>query len=469
MRLKSVPAISETNKTADEIIDVNNLVDLDDIDDSDEFYPGLSETTGVQTLSSWTAEDFSRIYVSFRPQLERHARKFLQSQTQVDDVVQDAFLYLLVTLPQLDSELGVLRFLKWKVRLLALDVIRANGRVSLVPIEEHPNASIDDRDVSTDLEQLEDAAIVKLALSKLNEKHRSALIMNVYQDKSIQEISKAFKLSPNATSQLLFRARAAFKVALVGDVDTTGMSNAQVLSVAVRKAAEATKKNATRAVALLLVLVGAVSGYQALTGKPAPESNQAVEKPQLPVVVDPVSPNNNTPVVVDPTAEPKSEANSTGTNNAVAKKSGSSTSNALNLTAALTPEVSLARFATNLKSVDNLSYGVIDSAYPEAKVYAFESDVTFKGTFVFNAETGAKISDLRAVLYTSEGAVDVAAGLSTSNLTKLADGSTQITYLGTITELEDSRLKLRSVTVTAIVNDNFDGTKSLTRLSIAFN
>ena len=91
---------------------------------------------GAAVLKDWSAQDFANIYTRFRPHLERHARRFLRSQHQVDEVVQDAFLYLMVTLPELDSEIGVLRFLKWKVRLLCLDVIRASGRAIINNIDE---------------------------------------------------------------------------------------------------------------------------------------------------------------------------------------------------------------------------------------------------------------------------------------------------------------------------------------------
>ena len=91
-------------------------------------------------LADWSAQDFASIYTRFRPHLERHARRFLNNPSQVDEVVQDAFLYLMVSLPELDSEIGVLRFLKWKVRLLCLDVMRASGKASVASIDDLPEA-----------------------------------------------------------------------------------------------------------------------------------------------------------------------------------------------------------------------------------------------------------------------------------------------------------------------------------------
>ena len=206
-------------------------------------------------LAEWTAQDFSSIYVRFRPHLERHARRFLSNPSQVDEVVQDAFLYLMVSLPELDSEIGVLRFLKWKTRLLALDVIRASGKAYINSIDDVPEPESADPEVSSYLEQQDDAAVVKLALSKLNPRHREVLIASMYEEKSTDQIAAQVGLSENATRQLIFRARAAFKKALIGDVDTTGMSAAAILSVAARKAAAEGKKVGAAALTLIALVV----------------------------------------------------------------------------------------------------------------------------------------------------------------------------------------------------------------------
>jgi RNA polymerase sigma-70 factor (ECF subfamily) len=217
---------------------------------------------GAAVLKDWSAQDFANIYTRFRPHLERHARKFLRSQHQVDEVVQDAFLYLMVTLPELDSEIGVLRFLKWKVRLLCLDVIRASGRAIINNIDEIAEPASKDDEVGSEMEHIEDAAIVRLALSKLNPRHREVLLASMYEEKSTREIASQVGLSENATLQLIFRARAAFKKALLGaDVDTAGMSVSAILSVAARKAAEEAKKVSAQAMVLVLFMVLAVGAF----------------------------------------------------------------------------------------------------------------------------------------------------------------------------------------------------------------
>jgi len=217
---------------------------------------------GAAVLKDWSAQDFANIYTRFRPHLERHARRFLRSQHQVDEVVQDAFLYLMVTLPELDSEIGVLRFLKWKVRLLCLDVIRASGRAIINNIDEIAELASQDAEVGSEMEHIEDAAIVRLALSKLNSRHREVLLASMYEEKSTREIAAQVGLTENATLQLIFRARAAFKRALLGaDLDTTGMSVSAILSVAARKAAEEAKKVGAQAMVFVLFMLLAVGAF----------------------------------------------------------------------------------------------------------------------------------------------------------------------------------------------------------------
>jgi RNA polymerase sigma factor (sigma-70 family) len=217
---------------------------------------------GAAVLKDWSAQDFANIYTRFRPHLERHARRFLRSQHQVDEVVQDAFLYLMVTLPELDSEIGVLRFLKWKVRLLCLDVIRASGRAIINNIDEIAEPAAKDAEVGSEMEHIEDAAIVRLALSKLNPRHREVLLASMYEEKSTREIAAQVGLSENATLQLIFRARAAFKKALLGaDVDTSGMSVSAILSVAARKAAHEAKQLGAQAMVFVVFMMLAVGAF----------------------------------------------------------------------------------------------------------------------------------------------------------------------------------------------------------------
>lgn len=188
-------------------------------------------------LKDWSAQDFASIYVRFRPHLISHARKFLREESQAEEVVQDAFLYLMTALPELDSELGVLRFLKWKTRMLALDVLRARRVSREEPIAFATELESFAEPVDESLMRADDAALVNLALSKLAPRHRQVLVESVILERSIESMANDRGISQNAMRQLAYRARRSLRLALIGELEIEGKSLAEVTSLAVRRAA----------------------------------------------------------------------------------------------------------------------------------------------------------------------------------------------------------------------------------------
>ena len=316
-------------------------------------------------LKEWSAKDFASIYVRFRPHLERHAKRFLNNSSQVEEVVQDAFLYLMTTLPELDSELGVLRFLKWKTRLLAIDVIRANSKVSLAPLDEHGEFEANTPEVSQDLERADDAAIVGLALAKLQPRHREALIATLYEEKSAQVVSAQMGLSENAFRQLLFRSRSAFKKALIGEAETAGLSMSGILSIAARKAAAESGKIASVAGAFLLVLavsVGVIPNLASTT------SEEIISQPAI-VSEDSSAPNAaspNTATLESPVTEPEivQAPSTTIPLDEAADNQGTEVVNVIQAQTALTAE-NLEDQLTALPSEESIQRGLIVESLQE--------------------------------------------------------------------------------------------------------
>jgi RNA polymerase sigma-70 factor (ECF subfamily) len=221
----------------------------------------------------------------------------------------------MTTLPELDSELGVLKFLKWKVRLLCLDVIRINSRASFAPLEDQPEMVANTPEMSQSLERADDAAIVALALAKLQPRHREVLIASIYEEKATDVVAAQMGLSENATRQLLFRARSAFKKALIGEADTAGLSVGQILSLAARKAAAESGKYISAAGAFLLVLaisVGIIPNLaQPVAPVAEPAQTQSASEPDVlveeEVTEDVVEVPAQVVVPVEQAAAPKAE------------------------------------------------------------------------------------------------------------------------------------------------------------------
>jgi RNA polymerase sigma-70 factor (ECF subfamily) len=378
-------AISELE--ASQIFSEDPLEALLDEQSDEEFGDlALKERSGKPVkLAEWSAQDFSSIYLRFRPHLERHARRFLNNPSQVDEVVQDAFLYLMVSLPELDSEIGVLRFLKWKTRLLALDVIRASGRAYINSIDDVQEPASHDPEISSSLEQQDDAAVVKLALSKLNPRHREVLIASMYEEKSTEQIASQVGLSENATRQLIFRARAAFKKALIGDVDTTGMSAAAILSVAARKAASEGKKVGAAALTLIALVVMSLTVFPGLNRA---TTDQMAEGP-----ANPGSSQDSGSASAGPIDDMPTES-------ATESEVGSAAEQDSNASASASPNPAKSEEAKVAAVLESPIVGAIINSDSRSRVFAIDQAYTAVGTngltakFNFNPSADAVFTDV---------------------------------------------------------------------------
>lgn len=216
----------------------------------------LKKDAPSSNLRHWSAEDFANIYVRYRPHLATHARRFCSSPDLVDEVVQDAFLYLMTALPELDSELGVLRFLKWKVKMLCIDEFRSAPRQQFLELDAELLESRVNLDPSEELENAEDAAIVRLALSKLSPRQREAIVASIYEEKSNEEVAAQMGLSGNALRQLLFRAKSSFREVFLSEASKAGLNPNEILATRRRRQSLATVL--TVAVSLPLLIPGLI-------------------------------------------------------------------------------------------------------------------------------------------------------------------------------------------------------------------
>lgn len=364
---------------------------LDEQSDEDFGDLELKERDGKPVkLAEWSAQDFSSIYLRFRPHLERHARRFLRNPSQVDEVVQDAFLYLMVSLPELDSEIGVLRFLKWKTRLLALDVIRASGRAYINSIDDVQEPESNDPEVYSHLEQQDDAAVVRLALSKLNPRHREVLIASMYEEKSTEQIASQVGLSENATRQLIFRARAAFKKALIGDIDTTGMSAAAILSVAARKAASEGKKVGAAALTLIALVVMSLTVFPGLNRA---TTDQMADAPSNPGSSQEVDQPGSSQASTAPAGDMAMES-ATGTD------AGSASEQTVNASPSATPSPTAKAQKEQVAAIlESPAASGIFNSDSRSRVFALDQDYTARGDngltarFTFNPSSDAVFSN----------------------------------------------------------------------------
>lgn len=232
------------------------------------------------TLSDWTAAEISAAFTRLRPHLVSCAKKYV-SGYEAEEVVQDSFLYVLSALPELKGDDALIKFLKWKTKMLCLDIKRSKASQLEHSVDDFSYFESSSPGVDSEIERAEDSAVVRLALAKLNPRHREALIYSVYEEASVSDIAGRMALTENSTRQLLFRARAAFRRALVGEAETQGKSMNEILSLAVGKAKAEAGKGVVAGLSILM-LIGIPFALASNNGSPdasLPLASPGVQQP----------------------------------------------------------------------------------------------------------------------------------------------------------------------------------------------
>jgi len=229
----------------------------------------------MATVNAWTVADLSALYMANRSSLISQARRTLRNDQDATEVVQEAFLKFMLAAPELDSEGRALAYIRTTINNLSLNLIRARGtRPNLIPIDsdtsEERLAEIATENyipVDTSLSLAEDAAIVKLALSKLSPAERAALVMWEMEGRSTKEIAKELGIKESAVRHTVSRARASLRKVLSTLIvdEKRGLTALDLLSTTYKKASELASKSG-KAVMSLVLLVTAFLGFNSMTG-----------------------------------------------------------------------------------------------------------------------------------------------------------------------------------------------------------
>jgi RNA polymerase sigma factor (sigma-70 family) len=199
----------------------------------------------------------------------------LRSDSEANEVVQEAFIKFILAAPELDTKERALAYMRATINNLSLNVIRSRGsRPNLVAIDSDTSAerlaeiAVENyipADVS--ISAAEDAAIIKLALAQLSPAERAALVMWEMEGRSTSEIASELGIKESAVRHTVSRARASLRRVLSELVidEERGLTALDMLSTSYKKAAEIAQKSSKVALSLLLV-VTAFLGFNSLTG-----------------------------------------------------------------------------------------------------------------------------------------------------------------------------------------------------------
>jgi len=252
----------------------------------------------------WTVADLSALYLESRSSLVSQARRMLRNDQDANEVVQEAFLKFMLAAPELDTKERALAYIRATINNLSLNVIRAKGsRPNLVALDAETSqerlsqiATENYIPADASISAAEDAAIIKLALSKLSPAERAALVMWEVEGRSTAEIAKELGIKESAVRHTVSRARASLRKVLSELIidEARGLTALDLLSTTYKKAAELAGKSSKIALTFILVLT-AFLGLNSLTGNEpntsiTTSSSQLSNNQDLPVVPAPVTP-----------------------------------------------------------------------------------------------------------------------------------------------------------------------------------
>jgi RNA polymerase sigma factor (sigma-70 family) len=260
------------------------------------------------TTKDWSVADLASLYSEYRLSLISQARRMLRSDSEANEVVQEAFIKFILAAPELDTQERALAYMRATVNNLSLNVIRARGsRPNLVALDSDTSAErlaeiAAENYIPADesISAAEDAAIIKLALAQLSPAERAALVMWEMEGRSTSEIAAELGIKESAVRHTVSRARASLRRVLSELVidEERGLTALDMLSTSYKKAAVLAQKSSKIALSLLLV-VTAFLGFNSLTGNegnvqindlaisaPTTVTEEAVT-PAVPVVVEP--------------------------------------------------------------------------------------------------------------------------------------------------------------------------------------
>lgn len=150
---------------------------------------------------------FASVYRAHSEKLLRYCQYRLRDRHEAEDVVQEAFARAWRTRPATGPDQDFYPWLRVVAANLCTDILRRRSR-------SEPVAVIDLGSVDGDLDRITEEAdrvLVRRALGRLNDRHRSALMMRESEGLTYDQIAQRTGVTPGTVESLLWRARQALR------------------------------------------------------------------------------------------------------------------------------------------------------------------------------------------------------------------------------------------------------------------
>jgi len=183
------------------------------------------EASFVALLRDGDPAAFERLVRTHMPMLLRVARRFMRSEEDARDAVQDAFVSAFRSIGKFESNAQLSTWLHRIVINACLMRLRSQRRRPEEDIEEYlPRFREDGHQVppsqswtetaETILERTELCGVVRAQIDQLPDTYREVLLLRDIEELSTEEAAAALGVTPNAVKIRLHRARQALRTLL---------------------------------------------------------------------------------------------------------------------------------------------------------------------------------------------------------------------------------------------------------------
>lgn len=191
---------------------------------------------------------FAEVYRAHHAKLLRYCQYRLRDRHEAEDVAQEAFARAWRSMATSSYDRSFYPWLRVVAGNLCTDVLRKRSR-------SEPVATLDSGAVDGGMDRIADESdivLVRQALGRLNDRHRSALVMREHEGLTYDQIAARTGVTSGTVESLLWRARQALKrefTVLAGSEGCFGVIPAVVAALAAVRAAS---RRATHRVAARL-------------------------------------------------------------------------------------------------------------------------------------------------------------------------------------------------------------------------
>ena len=278
----------------------------------------IKKQPSASAPQAWSVAELGAFYTEHNFELKAHANRILKDSTRADEVVQDAFIKVMLAAPELTSADHALSYLHRTIENLCIDLFRAEGRRPNLVVLDDAQAEIESQwqdagDHSQNITAAEDAAIIRQALALLSPAERTALVMWEMDGRSTAEIAAELGIKESSVRHTVSRARASLRKVLTTLVidQERGLTALDLLSTSYKKASDLAKKSGKAAMSFILIIT-AFFGFNSLSNSASvqnsiksPVSDAAQESTiaQSPVESAPVTAPAAAPVVKRPNTQ----------------------------------------------------------------------------------------------------------------------------------------------------------------------